>query len=181
MHSVLVPLLGAIAVGAPVACNTILGIPEVDRFVADDAGPAPAPTGSVVGCAPGQKSCSGRCVSIVDPASGCATVDCTPCALAHAKNACVDGRCAIEVCEEGFANCNGARDDGCEANLRADPKNCNGCGSDCQGFVCVAGLCRCGSNDSCGFNGVCDQASCTCGGTVCSAGAACDAVDSCQF
>lgn len=159
---------------AAIACNGILGIPAAERLDGE-AGPGPG------SCAPGQKTCNGACVSVLDPSNGCAAEDCRPCALAHAKNACVDRQCAIEVCEEGFGNCNASRADGCEADLRSDPRNCDTCGNDCQGFGCTAGVCRCTTNDSCGFNGVCAQQTCECGPTTCSPGSPCDGVDSCGF
>ena len=158
------------------ACNGVLGIPEVERRpLATAADGAP--------CAPGQKTCSGLCVSMGDPAIGCAATSCQPCALAHAKNACVDGECAIETCEEGFGNCNGDRADGCEINLRADPKNCRECRNDCGNFRCEVGACVCTTDESCRFNGVCDTKSqvCACGGTSCPVGVDCSDVDTCSF
>jgi len=154
-----------------IACNAVLGIPEVERRAGDDAGSCPL----------GQKSCRGRCVSILDPSNGCGAEDCRPCALARAKVACVQGECAIEVCEEGFANCNAARADGCEVDLRVDPKNCFACGNDCRELRCSSSTCTCAAGGSCGFGGTCDQQTCVCGETTCSVGAACSDAEACAF
>ena len=156
------------------ACNGVLGIPEVElRTKGQDAGS--------VSCAQGKKSCSGACVSLLDPDHGCAAADCEPCALAHAKAACFEGACAIEVCEEGFSDCNDAGADGCEVDLSSDQANCRECGNSCAEFRCVNSVCVCTTSDVCGFGGTCNQQTCNCGGTTCSHGSPCSAARACEF
>jgi hypothetical protein len=160
-----------------VGCNSVLGIPEVGHRADEDAG-GEAP----VACPPGQISCNDVCVSVLDPSTGCGDPSCKPCALGHAKVACVEGACAIEACEDGFGNCNGAREDGCEATLRDDPKNCGTCGLACApGFACTASVCACTTEDSCGFHGLCERGICECEDTTCAQGAACVDYDECTF
>jgi hypothetical protein len=53
------------------------------------------------------------------------------------------------VCESGFINCNETWDDGCESDMRIDPRNCGRCGNTCDdGLVCTADGC---SNSACTF------------------------------
>lgn len=40
-------------------------------------------------------------------------------------------RC-ISTCEDGFEDCDGDADNGCEVNLRADIENCGSCGNTCE-------------------------------------------------
>ena len=164
------------------ACNGILAIPMVELAVSDGAAASETsvPDGSVA-CAPGQKSCGAVCVSILDPATGCAGGDCAPCTFPHAKVACIMGECAIETCEEGFGNCNAVRADGCEVDLRVDSNNCMACGSGCGGFDCAGGNCVCNNDGQCGNGGVCDTQLCTCGGNTCSAGSPCSDMTTCAF
>ena len=65
------------------------------------------------------------------------------CTADHASAGCaMDGACGIFGCDDGFADCNGDYDDGCETDLRADSANCGGCGYTCGAAApCNAGLC----------------------------------------
>lgn len=67
---------------------------------------------------------------------------------------CVKGACVFE-CINGpnprsndvFLDCNGLIDDGCEANIIADEKNCGVCGNACPGDApCIKGKCGCGAD-----------------------------------
>ncbi len=63
--------------------------------------------------------------------------------ITNANEACVYGKCDWS-CNAGWGDCNGNRDDGCETNISADPKNCGGCGIVCDGVAgqaCVDGQC----------------------------------------
>lgn len=56
---------------------------------------------------------------------------------------CDRGRCAL-ACDDGRSDCNGNIEDGCEADLLRDPRNCGGCGISCDvaaGQPCVNGAC----------------------------------------
>lgn len=57
--------------------------------------------------------------------------------------ACKLGHCATE-CASGWADCDGRADTGCETMTSADPRNCGGCGIQCDvaaGQPCVGGTC----------------------------------------
>ena len=93
-------------------------------------------------CAADQKVCNGACVAKSDPATGCAQVDCAPCALDHATATCsAVGQCAVDACSTGFANCNNDAKDGCEADL-SKVETCGSCTTKCDA---AAPLCS-GSN-----------------------------------
>jgi len=56
---------------------------------------------------------------------------------------CDYGKCGMH-CRDGAADCNGATADGCEIDTNRDPRNCGGCGIECDlklGQACVAGKC----------------------------------------
>jgi hypothetical protein len=62
---------------------------------------------------------------------------------AHGGPTCSGGHCSY-VCYAGFADCDHLVGDGCEANVASDPKNCGGCGTQCdaaRGQPCVLGQC----------------------------------------
>jgi hypothetical protein len=64
---------------------------------------------------------------------------------------CVDGQCELECYNDvsvsalrDMRNCNGAVDDGCEADILSDPLNCGVCGKACgAGQPCIRGKCGC--------------------------------------
>jgi hypothetical protein len=102
-----------------------------------------------------------------DPSDGCESdlqdlENCGACGVScgfpNAFTDCLsDGACEIMECYEGFANCDKARANGCEVDLRNDASNCGECGTVCGQNdaslrACVAGNCGCG----CG-NGICDD------------------------
>ena len=88
-------------------------------------------------CPPGleatSKTCGGQCVSVKDPSYGCAAADCLPCAIQGAIPACVNGACAIFMCEPGHADCNGIAADGCEADL-GSTESCGTCSNVCPSY-----------------------------------------------
>jgi len=93
--------------------------------------PAPSPTGSAELCPAGTKRCAGACVPTGDPATGCTSESCSPCALAHASATC-SGACAVGACENGWGDCNGAPADGCETDLSTTASHCGVCGKACS-------------------------------------------------
>lgn len=88
-------------------------------------------------CPPGleatSKTCGARCVSVNDPDYGCAAADCSPCVVPGAIPACVNGACAIFMCDPGRADCNAVAADGCEADLRSTA-SCGACSNTCPSY-----------------------------------------------
>jgi hypothetical protein len=113
----------------------------VDADAADVAVEAP--------CGADTKLCAGTCVPLDDPAHGCASTSCSPCAVPpHATGAVcgISGACAIARCAAGFDDCDGVVGNGCETSLLVDVANCGQCGRGCSSAGvffkhCVAGLC----------------------------------------
>ncbi|MBX3220494.1 MAG: hypothetical protein KF795_08250 [Labilithrix sp.] len=88
--------------------------------------------------------CQGSCADLVNDDANCGACG-ARCELnvAQAHEACVYGKCE-RTCANGWGDCNGNRDDGCETHVAADPKNCGGCGIVCDGIAgqaCVDGQC----------------------------------------
>ncbi len=94
-------------------------------------------------CPPGQTLCGDRCVNLGnDPKNcgGCGT-DCTFATKVKGYGFCKFGACELG-CMEGWGNCNHDPGDGCETNFDSDPRNCGGCGVECEiGQPCIAGRC----------------------------------------
>jgi hypothetical protein len=158
-------------------------------------------------CAPGTADCDEEsendCETSLEAVASCGfcSVACGP--YPNAEPGCTDGTCTISGCDDGFANCDAARDNGCEVDLR-DPLTCGRCGNDCSGLpnvasaACTEGECAdlvCEDGwDDCDGNSAngCEQSlssAAHCGGcnqpcerdnavTVCSAGSC--AVSSCS-
>jgi hypothetical protein len=109
---------------------------------AGGAGGAPS-TGGQGGCGDSfQKDCDGTCVLVIDPAYGCGATTCAPCqAGPQASAECLGQTCVLKECEDGFADCDGDLDTGCEIDVTTDPKSCGWCGHDCLGATCDDALC----------------------------------------
>ena len=84
------------------------------------------------------------------------------CAPSNAAGACAGGRCAIVTCDDGFADCDGSADNGCEVNLRGDVAHCGACR-----MVCTVS----GGTPACSA-GVCGLSTCTAGRGDCDRSAA---------
>ena len=164
----------AVVVGVLVACNSVLGIPEVERQTLLPEGGSASPT-----CGVGQKACNGACVATDAPQTGCAGESCDPCSTAHSVPGCANGACSVAQCADRWSDCNGNPDDGCEASLD-DPATCGDCMTKCeQAFACVDQACRC-TVDSCTGGGTCNDAGqCECTGTVCDPNVRCNAAGDC--
>jgi Concanavalin A-like lectin/glucanases superfamily len=119
----------ALAAGALVACSLLAPSgDELEGAYREDAGvEASALPHADAGCALGTKACATACASIASPATGCAGESCEPCRAAHAAPLCVGGACALGPCENGWANCNGRAEDGCEVDTRASAQFCGSC------------------------------------------------------
>ncbi len=100
-------------------------------------------------CATGRTCCSMQCVDLQADANhcgGCAT----PCAPPNATGKCVDGACAIDMCQPGYQDCNAMPADGCESTSATDPMNCGACGKACAPAAnatpaCAGGTCGLGA------------------------------------
>lgn len=86
------------------------------------------------------------------------------------QRACVGGVCRDDVCELGYANCDGDLTNGCEtATGAADPTNCGACDRRCEAATqCCAGTCvdlardptNCGACGNRCNGGYCDSGRC---------------------
>lgn len=56
---------------------------------------------------------------------------------------CSGGKC---VCDDGYGNCDGDAENGCETLLASSSEHCGVCGNDCHGGACNAGVCDCGES-----------------------------------
>ena len=86
------------------------------------------------------------CTPTNDPAKGCNTASCSPCALPNATARCGANGCEIDVCDGGFEDCDGKPETGCEVNLQFDPTNCGVCQNNCitskgPNYICENGQC----------------------------------------
>ncbi|HEY4158602.1 MAG TPA: hypothetical protein VGM29_10915 [Polyangiaceae bacterium] len=114
----------AALLAAAVSCSLAVGTSDIDR-----------------GCGSNRKRCGDACVSLDDPAYGCASPFCEPCPLSHAISGCDVQGCYVIACVDGFS-CPGLT--GCETNVLADPEHCGDCTTACDedaGEACVVGRC----------------------------------------
>jgi hypothetical protein len=123
-----------VLVPALAACNSVLGNDQADLFA--DAAPSDATVGPLQppgpeGCDAGTKTCNGLCVSDDDPLYGCRDTSCSPCEIPHATAACASGRCVIQSCGAGYADCNQDPTDGCETDV-STAQHCGSCKSACS-------------------------------------------------
>jgi hypothetical protein len=84
------------------------------------------------------------------------------CSSVHGTAGCSNGACVL-VCDEGYGDCDGDVDDGCETSVASSVAHCGACGNACNashgtpscslgacGIVCDAGYADCaGANDGC--------------------------------
>lgn len=76
-----------------------------------------------------------------------------PCVVPNGTPVCNAGLCEVQSCGSGFADCDGAPDNGCEATL-GSVEHCSACNDACTGSggapVCNAGVC----DTLCDLNGL---------------------------
>jgi hypothetical protein len=100
--------------------------------------------GGTGGCPSGQKTCSGQCVAIDDPAFGCGATTCASCSFPNATAKCSSGGCAFGSCNGSYKDCDKKTSNGCETDASSDVDNCGFCGDACgQNGSCVSGACDC--------------------------------------
>ncbi|MEZ4406445.1 MAG: MXAN_6577-like cysteine-rich protein [Polyangiales bacterium] len=98
-----------------------------------------------MGCGNDATCCLGGCVDTRTNAGHCGACG-NACVTPNAAPACVNGACAVGACSEGYGDCDGAHENGCELDTRSDTANCGGCGRACAGAdnaiaTCAAGVC----------------------------------------
>lgn len=102
-------------------------------------------------CASGTHLCADVCVEDTSPSS-CGD-SCTPCAAPPNATATCDGASCGFACGAGFGDCDGAPDNGCEADL-SSAATCGSCGASCAAPTpfCNGGVCAndCGALVACG-------------------------------
>ncbi len=92
---------------------------------------------------------------------------------------CRAGACAVDMCVNGFGDCNMAEADGCEIAGFANPSHCGGCNHPCAaGQACVLSACTACASPRVMCVGACvdtgsDSRNCGACGTVCSPGQSC--------
>jgi hypothetical protein len=95
-------------------------------------------------CSPGVTTCApdGQVQRCNESGSGYTTMACGT--APNATIACMNGQC-VANCAANFANCDGDRSNGCEADLSTSVTNCGACGRACTtGQACTAGVCGAG-------------------------------------
>lgn len=68
-----------------------------------------------------------------------------PCSAQNGTASCTQGKCAVQSCIQGWDDCDGMYETGCEANLQTGTDNCGACNKKCTNTngttACVAGKC----------------------------------------
>jgi hypothetical protein len=145
-------------------------------------------------CAAGFGNCDANATNgceadVLTSAANCGACG-TRCALPNATASCGSGRCAIQRCDAGFADCDGNAANGCETST-ATPTNCGACrqvcapanaAPGCAGGVCAILSCNgswadCDGNvaNGCEVDLASDRAHCGACGRACAAGMLCSA------
>jgi hypothetical protein len=148
---VLLRVLVLVAISLAAAASCSLDV-EGEAAPSPDAGVG-GTGGNTVECWAGQKWCSGKCYTYDDPQAGCGSTSCEPCSVPNASTTCIDKKCAVEGCLEGYADCDKNEFvPGCEVDIFNNPTNCGGCvdagaGEDCTAktdadYFCKNGRCE---------------------------------------
>lgn len=101
---------------------------------------------TVGACAETWADCDGESANGCEVNTDSSVKHCGGCSLpctepADGRAACGNGACYITECTEGFADCNGDFQDGCEIDLSTGPAHCEACDQEC------ARACELGDDD----------------------------------
>jgi len=110
--------------------------------------------------------CPETCNDVDDDCDGVVDEDAddTDCAADQATGICTGGRCILTGCDDGFRDCDGAQQNGCEVDITSI-EDCGACGNRCEfdntAAACVDGACEPGECaepylDCTGDDGVCE-------------------------
>lgn len=122
---------GALASGSVVACMPVPGY-VLNAGDCSDMDPTRRP-GATETCDSADEDCD----AAIDEAPAS-----TECSLPYTTSYCLAGRCFVDTCERGRADCDGRSENGCEIDVLSDAFNCGSCGVMCPGTgVCGAGIC----------------------------------------
>ncbi|MFP4111548.1 MAG: hypothetical protein ACLFUO_00970 [Candidatus Woesearchaeota archaeon] len=114
---------------------------KVDCF--DEDCPSYDPDNCRLECSENETKCpSGYCSDLVTDPNNCGECAnaCIP--LENTIMRCNKGKCEIDRCQDGFANCDKLSDD-CETNIMKSNFNCGSCGKICgTNYECISGRCE---------------------------------------
>jgi hypothetical protein len=112
----------------------------------------------VAGCDDGWANCNadnpdggyadGCEVNTLESADDCGSCG-NSCSVDNGSGRCLEGDCAVDGCDDGFDNCDGEYETGCETNIWTDKTSCGGCGA--AGLACddvfpnATGVCQDGA------------------------------------
>lgn len=100
----------------------------------DDGEPPPPPD-----CEAPQTACGTQCVDLSSDPNNCGQCG-RSCVIPQASAACTSGECALDQCDPGTVDCDGALDNGCETEASCTPGVCTTtCGS--EGTIDCADVC----------------------------------------
>lgn len=138
-------------------------------------------------CDSGLGNCDGQAANgcetdlNADP-NACGSCQVTCPVPANAVAVCEHGSCGSK-CADGFMDCDGQAQTGCETSIVGNPEACGACDHTCpDGFSCSGTSCICDSHSDCdlGFGGKCLGNRCSCGSAGrCEAGQRCVAANTC--
>lgn len=107
---------------------------------------------AVATCTSGFADCNGVVSDGCEVRTATDAMNCGMCgsrcaAPAHTTMTCASRRCVVGSCADGFADCDGLSENGCEADLANDARHCGACNAACGGehvsvAVCAASRCR---------------------------------------
>ncbi len=122
---------GALASGSVVACMPVPGYVLAAGDCNDrDATRRPGATETC-------DSADEDCDAAIDEAPASSM-----CSLPNTSSYCLAGRCFVDTCDLGRADCDGRAENGCERNVRTDAFHCGTCGTMCPGLgTCGGGTC----------------------------------------